>query len=309
MTEKMKKIINLNDKEYNMNYSPLRYPGGKNKLYPLVKLMINKNSCDTIYIEPFVGGGGLSLALLYNKDIKKIVINDYDKAIYSVWRAILTETDKFINLINNTPVTIEEWHRQKSIYLNKNKKYSLELGFATFFLNRTNRSGVLKAGPIGGYSQKGVYKIDCRYNKEQLIKKIMKIANNKSKIKLYNYDVRTFIKKIIPLYKNAFIYFDPPYFNKGKDLYKNFFNKQDHEDIAALIKKVKGNWMVTYDNSETIKEIYKEYDIKKYKVIYSLANTGEAEELIFISNPLLWPSREDLETIKFKIESLTGGEK
>ena len=285
-----------------MNYSPLRYPGGKNKLYPLVKLMINRNNNDLTYIEPFVGGGGLALALLCNEDVKKIVINDYDKAIYSVWRAILTETNKFIDLINKTPVTIEEWYHQRSIYLNKNKKYSLELGFATFFLNRTNRSGVLKAGPIGGYSQKGVYKIDCRYNKEQLIKKIIDISKNKNKIKLYNYDIRTFIKKIIPLYKNAFIYFDPPYFNKGKELYKNFFNKQDHEDIAALIKSLKVNWMVTYDNSETIKEIYKEYDIKKYKVIYSLANTGESEELIFTSSPLLWPSKKDLEAIKVKIE-------
>lgn len=291
-----------------MNYSPLRYPGGKSKLYPVVRLMINKNSCDPIYIEPFVGGGGLSLALLYNKDVERIVINDYDKAIYSVWKAILTETDKFICLINNTPVTIDEWHHQKTVYSNDNKKYSLELGFATFFLNRTNRSGVLKAGPIGGYSQKGAYKIDCRYNKEQLIKKIIKIAENKDKIKLYNYDIRTFIKKVIPLYTNAFVYFDPPYFNRGKELYKNFFNEKDHEDIAALIKKVKCNWMVTYDNSEKIKSIYKGYDIKKYRVLYSLANTGESEELIFTSTPSLWPSKEDLDTIKIKIE-FTGDQK
>lgn len=291
-----------------MNYSPLRYPGGKSKLYPVVRLMINKNSCDPIYIEPFVGGGGLSLALLYNKDVERIVINDYDKAIYSVWKAILTETDKFICLINNTPVIIDEWHHQKTVYSNDNKKYSLELGFATFFLNRTNRSGVLKAGPIGGYSQKGAYKIDCRYNKEQLIKKIIKIAENKDKIKLYNYDIRTFIKKVIPLYTNAFVYFDPPYFNRGKELYKNFFNEKDHEDIAALIKKVKCNWMVTYDNSEKIKSIYKGYDIKKYRVLYSLANTGESEELIFTSTPSLWPSKEDLDTIKIKIE-FTGDQK
>lgn len=287
-----------------MNYSPLRYPGGKNKLYPLVKLIINKNSCNSIYIEPFVGGGGLSLALLYNKDVEKIVINDYDKAIYSVWRAILTETDKFINLINYTPVTIEEWRHQKSIYLNYNKKYSLELGFATFFLNRTNRSGILKAGPIGGYSQKGEYKIDCRYNKEQLIQKVLRIAENKNKIKLYNYEIRTFIKKIIPLYKNYFVYFDPPYFNKGKELYQNFFSKQDHEDIASLIKNVKSSWLLTYDNSATIKEMYKEYDIKKYRVIYSLANTGEAEEIILTSSPLLWPSKDDLDAIKIKIDSI-----
>lgn len=292
-----------------MNYSPLRYPGGKNKLYPLVKLIINKNgcnSCNSIYIEPFVGGGGLSLALLFNEDVETIVINDYDKAIYSVWRAIMTETDKFINLIKKTPVTIEEWHHQKLIYLNYNNKYSLELGFATFFLNRTNRSGILKAGPIGGYSQKGKYKIDCRYNKERLVQKVLRIAENKNKIKLYNYEIRTFIKKIIPLYKNCFVYFDPPYFNKGKELYQNFFSKQDHEDIASLIKNVKSSWLLTYDNSTTIKEMYKEYDIKKYRVTYSLANTGEAEEIILTSNPLLWPSKEDLDAIKIKIESIGG---
>ncbi len=303
MMETMKKIINLDDKESVMNYSPLRYPGGKNKLYPLVKLMINRIDHDLVYIEPFVGGGGLALSLLYNEDVNRIVINDYDKAIYSFWRAVLTDTDKLINLINDTPVTIEEWYKQSSIYLNKNKKYSLELGFATFFLNRTNRSGVLKAGPIGGYSQKGKYKIDCRYNKEELIKKIITIAENKNKIKLYNYDIRSFIKRIIPLYRDTFIYFDPPYFNKGKELYKNFFNKQDHEEISTLIKNVKANWLVTYDNSETIKEFYKEYDVKKYKVVYSLANTGESEELIFTSNPLLWPLKEELDSIKIKIES------
>ena len=150
-----------------MNYSPLRYPGGKNKISPFVKLIIDKSGLTNItYVEPFAGGAGVALSLLFSGTVNHIVINDYDKCIYSVWRAILNDTNEFIKLIKDTDVTIEEWRRQKDIYLTQNNKYSLELAFATFFLNRTNRSGILKAGPIGGFNQNGNYLIDARFDKD-----------------------------------------------------------------------------------------------------------------------------------------------
>ena len=122
--------------------------------------------------------------LLLNGTVKNIVINDYDKAIYSFWRAILEDSKRLVSLIKNTEVTVEEWYRQKNIYNNFNTKYSLELGFATFFLNRTNRSGILNAGPIGGYRQNGNYLIDARYNKEKSIEKILRISKLKEKYKI-----------------------------------------------------------------------------------------------------------------------------
>ena len=208
--------------ETDMNYSPLRYPGGKSKIAPFVSLLIEKSNLgECTYVEPFAGGAGVALSLLFAGTVTSIVINDYDKAIYSMWKAILEETEAFINLVQTVPLTIDEWRKQKQIYNDQNKKYSLELGFATFYLNRTNRSGILEAGPIGGYKQIGNYLMDARYNREALIERIKKIAKYKSHIHLYNKDIESFIKNYLPKYQqNAFVYFDPPYYNKGKELYK-----------------------------------------------------------------------------------------
>ena len=138
------------------NPSPLRYPGGKHRLAGFIQLAIqNLNMPDCTYVEPFAGGAGVALSLLLDGTVNRIVINDYDKAIYSFWRAVRQEPTSLIDLIQNTPVTIDEWHRQKEIYLTSTA-YSLDLAFATLFLNRTNRSGILNAGPIGGYAHNSI---------------------------------------------------------------------------------------------------------------------------------------------------------
>lgn len=288
------------------NYSPLRYPGGKTKIAPLIKVMIKKSTRPLVYVEPFVGGGGVALDLLINGDVESIVINDYDKSIYSFWRAVLTSPNKFIDLIFKTPITIEEWEKQRQIYLTRNNKYSLELGFATFYLNRTNHSGIIKAGPIGGIEQNGEYKINARYNKYDLVKKIRLISKYKNKIRLYNKEIRTFIDKVLPKYQNHFIYFDPPYYKKGKDLYKNFFIDKDHIELSEKIKNISDYWIVTYDNEERIKEIYEDYQIRTYLINHSAANSGKSEEIIFLSNNSLWPSEEELKQLNTSINFLGG---
>lgn len=284
-----------------MNYSPLRYPGGKAKMLPIIKSMVGNLEHATTYIEPFAGGAGVALGLLFDGYVEKIVINDFDKSIYSIWRAILTETDNLIELIKSTPITINEWRKQKEIYNNSNRKYSLELGFAALYLNRTNRSGILKAGPIGGFSQNGKYLIDARFKKEDLIAKIKKIASYKKKIKLYNCEISTFIKKIIPKYDNSFIYFDPPYFKKGKDLYKNFFTIKDHKRLSKQIKDLSNDWIVSYDNEDYIKSLYSDYELRKYKIHHSAANNGAGIEVMFVSDNKLWLSDKELKTIKTSI--------
>lgn len=288
-----------------MNYSPLRYPGGKNKITNFVKLIINKTGKqDVTYIEPFAGGCGIALSLLLQGYVKNIVINDYDKAVYSFWRAIINETDKFIKLIEDTPINVGEWKKQKEIYTKKNNRYSLELGFALFYLNRTNRSGIIKAGPIGGYKQNGNYLIDARYNKEELIKKISEIAKNKRHIKLYNKESRKFIKEIIPKYNNdAFVYFDPPYFKRGKELYKNFFTYEDHIELKEYItKEINCSWIVTYDNVYEIKNLYKSYHMKEFDLNYSLANNGKGTEVIIFKDKNNCPSDEELKMNNIKID-------
>lgn len=290
-----------------MNYSPLRYPGGKAKITPLVKLLIEKSAlADTTYVEPFAGGAGVALSLLMTDSVANIVINDYDKAIYSIWRAIKEDTADFIDLIRYTPITINEWYRQKEIYKNKNLHYSLELAFATFFLNRTNRSGILNAGPIGGYNQNGNYLINARFNKENLIKRIQDIAIKKNRIIIYNKDIRSFLDTYLPLYDNVFLYLDPPYYKKGKGLYKNYFSDKDHIEIAQLMRKMTCKWMITYDVEEIIIELYKDYTSRKFDLSYSATDKKVQSEVMFLHDSKLWPTQDDLRNHGIKINLREG---
>ena len=280
-----------------MLYSPLRYPGGKGKLAPFMGLMINKmNIQNGTYIEPFAGGAGVALMLLMEGYVDDIVINDYDKAIYSVWRAIVNESENLVDRILETPVNIDEWKKQREIYAEQNKKYSLDLAFATFFLNRTNRSGILKGGPIGGFEQTGNYGIDARYNSEKLVERIRAIAKYKKHIKVYNKEIVSFIENVLPEYgQNSLTYFDPPYFNKGPELYKNFFDKEDHAKIAHLILNgVPGNWIITYDDTPEIIELYRQRCIRRYDLNYSAANTGMSSEVIVFNDERFCPTNQEL---------------
>ena len=269
-----------------MNSSPLRYPGGKAKIAPFIKMLIaNTGNNHPVYIEPFAGGAGVAIELLLKDEVEEIVINDYDKAIYSFWRAVIKESDKLLDLIEKTPVNIEEWKKQKEIYLNESHKYSLDLAFATFFLNRTNRSGILKAGPIGGFDQTGNYLIDARYNKQELIQRIEKICSKKKRIKVTNKEVISFIDNVIPKYENGFVYFDPPYFHKGPELYKNFFVEKDHQVLARkIIDEVCCDWIVTYDYTDKIVQLYEAFETKKFDLNYSVVNGRKKSEILVLKD-------------------------
>lgn len=279
-----------------MYYSPLRYPGGKGKLAPFMEYMINKLELrGGTYIEPFAGGAGIALDLLFNDVVSHIVINDYDKAVASFWRAVLNENDRFIERIMSIPVNIEEWEKQKEI-LKSSTKYSFELGFATFFLNRTNRSGIINGGPIGGKKQAGEWKLDVRFNREALAERVGAIGKRKSDITVYNKDVRSLIDNYVSQFgKKTLIYFDPPYFEKGKQLYMNYFSIEDHKRIEELIReKVNCFWMITYDNAPEIVRIYDGYEIRKFDLNYSVAQKRVASEIIIFPSSKVCPSNEDL---------------
>lgn len=278
------------------NPSPLRYPGGKTKLAGFIRLAIqNLNIQDCTYVEPFAGGAGVALSLLLDNVVERIVINDYDKSIYSFWRAIKQEPNDLIARIKNTPITIEEWYRQKAIY-SSSTSYSLDFAFATLFLNRTNRSGILNAGPIGGYAQAGEWKIDVRFNKDAIISKIEAIAKVRNRIIVYNKDIISLLHKYVPsLDGNLFFYFDPPYFNKGQELYKNYFTPSDHKKIYDVIsQEITAPWIVTYDDVTSIKEVYSNYDIRMFDLMYSAANKGVASEIMIFSDVKFCPSKEQL---------------
>lgn len=271
--------------------SPLRYPGGKTILYEDVKNIIMKNGLKgCTYIEPFAGGAGLALKLLSDKIVDQIIINDFDHAIYCFWYSILNYSEKFCNDIKRTAINMQEWEKYKNIYENQDDHSIYEIGFSTFFLNRTNRSGIIKGGPIGGKKQDGEYKLDCRFNKKVLIEKIYYISSLKNKIKLFNYDVNDFIKKVVKKQKkNYFIYFDPPYIKKGPELYQNFFKDEHHKYLSDNIKNnlANTNWIVSYDNHVLVDELYKKFHKIQFDLNYSAGSNKIGNEVMVFSNTLI----------------------
>lgn len=285
------------------NPSPLRYPGGKNRLASFIRIAIqNLEIRDCTYVEPFAGGAGVALTLLLDGTVNRIVINDYDKAIYSFWRAVKQEPKALIDRIRETSVTIDEWYRQREIYSSATT-YSLDLAFATLFLNRTNRSGILNAGPIGGYSQSGEWKLNVRFEKDAIIEKINSIAKEKKKIAIYNKDIISFLRNYAPTFEgDMFIYFDPPYYNKGQKLYKNFFTPQDHQRIHDIItQEVAAPWIITYDDVGQIAEMYRDYEMRRFDLTYSAANKGTASELMIFSDIRSCPTPKQLTDNRIRI--------
>lgn len=286
-----------------INPSPLRYPGGKNRLAGFIRLAIrNLGIQDCTYVEPFAGGAGVALTLLLDDVVNRIVINDYDKAIYSFWRAVKREPEALIKRIIETPITMDEWYKQKNIYSSATA-YSLDLAFATLFLNRTNRSGILNAGPIGGYSQAGEWKLDVRFDKDAIIEKIYLIAQRKKKIDIYNKDIISFLHKYVPRFDGQlFFYFDPPYYNKGQKLYKNFLSPQDHQRIHDVItQEITAPWIITYDDVRQPAEMYRGYEMRQFDLTYSAANKGTASELMIFSDIKSCPTQKQLSDNKIRI--------
>lgn len=286
-------------------YSPLRYPGGKTQLSKFVMKLLELNKLNNIvYAEPFAGGFGAGLELLFNNNVKSVIINDYDIAIYSIWYAILNETERFINDIKNIKINIQEWEMQKHHYIKllEEKEYSYELAFSTYFLNRTNRSGIITGGPIGGKNQSGNYKLDCRFNKEDAIDKILKISDHKDRIQLYNLEANDLIEKIILNYRTneIFVFFDPPYYEQGKNLYTNFFEHDNHVNLRKKIELLKEYfWILTYDNQKEILDIYEDYDKYLYSINYYAANVKKAKEILIHSNRVIVSNCE-----KIRIEKI-----
>lgn len=265
--------------------SPLRYPGGKNCIFPFVSQFFYENDLiGAAYAEPYAGGAGLALRLLFEEYVERIYINDLDRSIYAFWTSVLNHADSFCDWIDGVDVSMENWYKYKEIQSNSSHEELFKLATSTFFLNRTNVSGIIKGGVIGGFEQKGNYKIDARFNKIDLISRIQKIAKFKNRISVSNLDGLAFVKKIDDKREDIFIYLDPPYYQKGSDLYMNFFVQSDHEKLAKNVHKLKKKWMVSYDNNDFILNLYAKKSKVRYNLSQSASNRVGNEVLIFSEN-------------------------
>jgi DNA adenine methylase len=274
--------------------SPLRYPGGKTALARLLGQIVALNKLgDCVYAEPYAGGAGAALSLLFAERVSKILINDADRCVYAFWWSLLKRPDAFLRLLDRTPVTISEWRRQREIY-RSSPRSRLELGFATFFLNRCNRSGIImNGGPIGGIKQKGKWKLNARYNKAELRRRIEKIVMYRERIEVFNLDALDFLRKIVmPLSTRlrVFVYLDPPYYLKGKLLYLNAYDHEDHVKLATFIRGRRDlKWLISYDNAPQIKRIYQGMRRRPFDLSHSAFEHRQGQELLIHSDRLIIP--------------------
>lgn len=265
--------------------SPLRYPGGKAALAGLfADILAELDLSAPCYIEPYAGGAGAGIALLRNGLVERLVVNDLDPAVHAFWHSIVHANDAFVDLVETTPLTIDEWLAQREIYRAKDESDLLALGFAFFYLNRTNRSGVLRGGVIGGLKQGGAYKIDARFNRVTLAERLRAIGELSDRITVSNTDGRAVILEHAND-PSAFMYIDPPYVKAGSQLYLNAFEYRDHVALADIVNSVgQAHWLMTYDIAPLIERLYADRFQRLYSLNYSARHPGRADELLIASD-------------------------
>lgn len=271
--------------------TPLRYPGGKGRLTQFVANIISLNGLTGgHYVEPYAGGAGIAISLLYLEYVSRVHLNDLNRSVHAFWASVLDNPEELCRLIKDTPVTMDEWRRQRAIQ-EAEAPSQLDLGFSTFFLNRTNRSGIIRGGVIGGKEQDGNWKLDARYNKDDLIRRIQKIARFRSRIHLYNLDAADLIENVLPsIPQQALVYLDPPYYVKGKGLYESHYGHDDHARIAELVRtKIRQKWIVSYDDVQEIKEIYAGLRQETFGLHYSAGTRYKGSEVFVYCDGLKTP--------------------
>ncbi len=274
--------------------SPLRYPGGKSKFAPYVASIMKNNNLDKgHYVEPYAGGAGVAFELLFTDIVSHIHINDLDPAIHLFWDAAINDTSHFIEILEATPITMDQWFYWRDVMNNKVSATNTEIGFATLFMNRTNRSGILKAGVIGGKAQNGQYELGDRFKKDVIAERIKRIASRRSQISIYKQDALELLDhcdQILP--KNSLIYLDPPYYVKGQGLYRNFYSHEDHVAIAnkLMSEDFKSQWIVSYDATPEIYSIYEGCQSRNYELSYTAQNKYQGQEVMFFCKDITPPT-------------------
>jgi DNA adenine methylase len=279
--------------------SPLRYPGGKGKLSNFIKLLMTRNGLiGTEYVEPYAGGASVALSLLFEEYASHIHINDLNRSVYAFWRCVLDDTEALCARITDARFDVDEWDRQRTVQLDSDPNV-LDLAFSTFFLNRTSRSGIISgSGVIGGRDQAGTWKMDARYNGQDLVRRIRRIGRFRSRITITRLDARDYLQTNLPaIGEECFIYLDPPYYVKGSDLYENFYEHEHHAEIARIVRNLRVPWLVSYDAVPQIKRLYNGFKSTGYSLSYTAARRYEGAETMFFHPELRIPKVASISTV------------
>lgn len=281
------------------NYrTPLRYPGGKQKLAPFVGEVLALNGLEGgHYAETYAGGAGIAFELLSSGKVSHIHLNDSWFPLHAFWFSVLYKTEEFCRRIDTTPLTVDEWRRQKEVLSRPWEFHRIDVGFSVFYLNRCNRSGIVHgAGLIGGVDQVGKWKMNARFPRKELIKRIEGIGQKRSSITLKNMDAEEFIKRHLPtLPEKSLVYLDPPYFHKADGLYYDHYAPNDHEEMAGVIQDtIKRPWLISYDYTDDILRFYHKRRKFTYSLQYSAREVYKGKELVVLSDDLRIPRRSVL---------------
>jgi DNA adenine methylase len=278
--------------------TPLRYPGGKQRITSFVSEILAENDLECgHYAEPYAGGAGVALELLFSGKVSHIHLNDSWYPLYAFWRSAIYKTEEFCKRIESIPLTVEEWRRQREILSRLWEFNQIDVGFSTFYLNRCNRSGIIhNGGLIGGIEQAGKWKMDARFARGELIRRIEAIGEKRGSITLNNWDAERFIGEHLPtLPERSLVYCDPPYFHKADGLYYDHYAPKDHERIAATIQNhLQRPWLISYDCSPQVLGFYRHRRKFTYGLQYSAREVYKGLELVILADGLRIPRKSVL---------------
>ncbi|MDR1924105.1 MAG: DNA adenine methylase [Planctomycetaceae bacterium] len=260
--------------------SPLRYPGGKSRAVDLIASLLPEFD---EFREPFLGGGSVFMYAKQKFPKKIFWINDLYLELFKFWQEAQSDIDILLN-------KIYEWREQfpvgKELYhfLNENlaKFNDLERAAAFFVYNRITFSGTTLSG---GYSEEAFVK---RFT-ESSIRRLKPFAGVIQNTKITNFDYKELITRDGD---NVFLFLDPPYYSatksalygKNGNLHKSF----NHAEFARIMKTCQHKWLITYDDSSYIRELFSFAKITSWNLTYGMRNVTEQSDQngkeLFISN-------------------------
>lgn len=270
--------------------SPLRYPGGKARLAPYFRRLISSQETrPRQYAEPFAGGAGAALSLLMEGDVDAVHINDINPGIAAFWECVFRENERFARAIESADVSLSTWHDCRETYAAGESSERFNLGFATFFLNRANRSGILEARPIGGLEQTGSWKIDARFNKSGLAQRVRALGRFSSAVSISQKDALEFLRDIEHFGSDAFVYVDPPYIEEGERLYLHAFGSS-HGALADYLSSTTLPWVLTYDVHKDIRQsLYTEQRCAIFEISHTAQKQHVGSEYMVFSRDIQIP--------------------